>query len=139
MERRFSLWVEHLHSAGEAVIAPPALPYTLDEVAIVERAEEGKRFVLTIFLTHEQERQIGRQKHQTGRKALFGRIDQSGQSIPVRTVTDMIVVLHADDEAITRRALIRRAPVPAAIGAVNTAVEVEGLSQRPNKTADVAE
>src|SRR6185437_6558879 len=137
-ERRFGLRISHLHTRRETVVTPATTANILDQAAIVEGTEEGKRVFLAVFFAHEQQRQVRRQQHQTGGEPLFRGTNQRGEAIAVRPIADVIVVLDADDEAITGQIFIRSAPAPVAVGTVN-AIEMKGVFQHTVETLDIAE
>src|SRR5438874_9698971 len=95
--------------AGELLGA--ALARGLGHLAVEKRGEELEGRRLPILLTHEQQRDRRRHEQEPGGELHgFERYD-GRQTIALGAVADLIVVLHADDEALAGQIRARRTAI----------------------------
>jgi hypothetical protein len=114
-------------------LAAPAAPHGLAQrgVAVVHEVEEGRR--LAVLLAHEEERQVrGAQGERGGQPELLGTV-QGREPLASRPVSDLVVVLGTDHEAIARDVARRRTVAPIAEARALAVVDeggFEGLGER---------
>ncbi len=80
---------------GELLAA--AFAHRIGEV-VVEIGEEQERALATVFVTHEQQRDLRAEQEQRGGRAQFLRVGEQRQAFAHRAVADLVVVLEERDE-----------------------------------------
>ena len=89
-------------------VLPPAVAHGLHEFFTPKRAEERKRVFFSVFLPHEQKRQVGRQQEIAGGEPLFRRrVQERVEPIAAGPIADLVVVLQTDDESVAGQPLGR--------------------------------
>jgi len=108
---------------GLEFCVPPA-PHRLDKVGIPKRTEEQKGLLFAIFLPHEQQRQVRGEQQQTGCQALGRRAEKGAQTLALRAIANLVMILQAYDKAI---------PWEAANGGAIAAVAVSAIAPGEHK------
>ncbi len=111
-----------LRKDGEAVCFSCSLRHDLsnrlDQFHAFEGAEELKGVRLSIFLAHEQQRQLRSEQQQRGGQPLGRRAHERAEPLPIGAVTHLIMILNAADEPIPWQARGGRAMAAVAMLAV---------------------
>ena len=69
-------------------------------LAVAKAAKKGKGFLFSIFLPHEQQRHIGREKDGGGRQLQLLKTQVAGQPVADGAIAYLVVILGEDDELV---------------------------------------
>src|SRR5437773_1856106 len=107
------LRVRHLLAPSEfGKLAPPPFAYGLRKSRVSVTGKIQKRGRFPVLLPHKQERDVRRAQQQTSSEFERGKGHKGAETLPVRPVAHLIMILAADHKALARKVTTGRAVWP---------------------------